>query len=498
MNYKVHNITIVGGGTSAWLTAAHLSRRGFNITIIDKEVGTPIGVGEATLLGFSSFMTDCGFEFEDWFVNCDATFKAGILYPDWVTQNNEVWAPFYLSPLVENNMRMQDAWSHTQHLDFKTRGTCMYEVSKQNKIDMSVIDSYAFHVDAGKLVTYIQDRIIHRCNLIKSDVVNVIRNNNKVEGLKLKDGRLIASDLFIDCTGMKSIINDVKYESLYGRLFCNTALACPVQYIDKQNEMHPYTKAVAVDHGWIWITPTASRIGTGLVFDKNITSVDSAKDFFVNFWNGRVDKNKIRVLDWTPQYTKTPWINNVVSIGLSAGFMEPLESTGIALILSQTKQLFDRIADFSYTNDSINLYNYQFTEGFESSVDFVSSHYSNTERTEPFWQNVKNNYVKTKNIKLKEELIKSGPIYSEHKKSGHLFTGANWTTWLIAVGNKMGATKTIDPICAETALDNYYNVVEKYRSVSGIDHMQEVNRIHLYAKTYLNKKEWTEDQFCGR
>jgi hypothetical protein len=494
MTYKVNNITIVGGGTSAWLTAAYLSIRGFNITVVDKEVGTPIGVGEATLLGFSNFMNDCGFEFNDWFTNCDATFKAGILYPDWITKNNEVWSPFHLSPYVDEpsvdgNMRMQDAWSHAQHLDFKTRGTCMYEVSKQNKIDTSIIESYAFHVDAGKLVTYIQDRLVHRCNIIKSDVVTVIRKNNKVEGLKLKDERLITSDLFIDCTGMKSIINEVEYESLYGRLFCNTALASPIQYIDKQDEMHPYTKAVAVDHGWIWITPTASRIGTGLVFDKNITSIDSAKDFFVNFWNGRVDKDKIRVLDWTPQYTKTPWINNVVSIGLSAGFIEPLESTGIALIISQTKQLFDRIADFSYSDDSINLYNYQFTEGFESSVDFVSSHYSNTERTEPFWKNVKNNYVKTKNIELKEELIKSGPLYSEYKKSGHLFTGANWTTWLIALGHKIGATKNIDPTYAKTALDNYYNLTEKYREVSGTTHIQEVDRIHLYARTYLNKKE---------
>jgi tryptophan halogenase len=486
---RVTNITIVGGGTSAWLTAAFLSARGLNVTVIDKEIGTPIGVGEATLLGFASFMNDCGFEFEDWFTHCDTTFKAGISYPDWVTKDNEVWAPFNLSPLIDDSIRMQDAWSHAQNLDFKTRGTCMYEVSKQNKIDTSVMETYAFHVDAGKLVTYIQDRIKHRCNLINSDVVSVIRNKNKVEGVKLKDGRLISSDLFIDCTGMNSIINDVEYQSLYGRLFCNTALAHPVQYIDKQNEMHPYTKAVAVDHGWIWITPTASRIGSGLVFDKNITSVDIAKDFFVNFWDGRIDKDKIRVLDWTPQYTKTPWVGNVVSIGLSAGFIEPLESTGIALIISQARQLHDRIADFYYTDDSISLYNHQFTEGFESSVDFVSSHYSNTERTEPFWQNVKNNYVKTSTLQLKQDLLKSGPLYSEHKKSGHLFTGANWTTWLVALGNKIGSTTNINPEHAQTALNNYYNVVEKYREISGVDHMQEVNRIQLYARTYLNNND---------
>lgn len=487
-NTEVKKITIIGGGTSAWLSAAYLTSKGFFVTVIDKEIGNPVGVGEATILGFGEFMADCGFEFNDWFINCDATFKAGILYPNWIEKDNEIWHPFYLSPNTENNIRLHDAWTHNQELDFKTRGLSLYDVSKKNKIDLTIINSYAFHIDAGKLVKYIQERLAKQCSYIQSEVTDVIRDNlGNVQSLKLRNNKTVYADLFVDCTGFNSVINNSKFESLEGRLFCNTALACPVQYIDKQTEMHPYTKAVAVDHGWVWITPTASRIGSGLVFDKNITSVDLAKDFFVSFWNERVDRDKIRVLDWTPRYTKTPWNNNVVSIGLSAGFIEPLESTGIALIQSQVRNLVDRISDFCYTNASINLYNSQFEESFENTVDFVSLHYSKTKRTEPFWQNVIANYEKSQGIKIKEKMLQSGPLYTEQRKSSHIFSGANWTAWLVQMGYKIGNSSIVSKEVAIDALDRYNNAVEKYRHTWSVDHIQEVDRIKEYADNYLKR-----------
>lgn len=484
--YPVKNIAIVGGGSSAWLSAAYLSSKGYSVTVIDKEIGTPVGVGEATILGFAEFMNECKFEFNDWFIGCDATFKAGILFPGWKEKENEIWHPFYLSPNIENDIKLHDAWSHAQHLDFKTRGLSLYDASKKNKIDTSIINSYAYHIDAGKLVTYIQQRISNRCNFIQSEVVNVIRKNDTVEFLQLKNNQIVYADLFIDCTGIKSVINNsVSYEDLTNRLFCNTAIATRLEYIDKKTEMHPYTKAEAIENGWIWTIPTSTRIGSGLVFDKHITSIEQASDSFVKYWNNRVSYDSLHVLDWTPRYTKTPWINNVVSIGLSAGFIEPLESTGLALILSQTRQLADRIADFTYTDDSINIYNFQFTESFENTVDFVSLHYSKTNRTEPFWNNVRNNYVKSDNIKLKEELLTMGPLYSEQRKGSHIFSGANWTTWLVQLGYAMGQSNKVHNVNAVNALEKYNNAVEKYRYSWGVDHYQEVDRIKTYADNYL-------------
>lgn len=489
-NKIVKNIVIVGGGSAAWLTAAHLTTKNFNISVIDKEIGQPVGVGEATILGFSQFMDECGFEFNDWFINCDATFKAGIRYPNWIDNGNDIWHPFYLSPKIYNDISQHDAWSHHQSLDFKSIGLSLYDISvNYNKIDTGIIDSYAFHLDAGKLVQYIQDRIRNKCNFIQSEVVDVVYNDKNIEFLKLKNNQVVYADLFIDCTGFRSLINkNNKFENLYGRLFCNTAIAGRVEYLDKKTEMHPYTKAEAVEHGWVWTTPIQSRIGSGLVFDKNITSIDEAKEFFVNYWNNRVSIDDLRVLDWEPRYTKTPWNNNVVSIGLSAGFIEPLESTGLALIISQATLLTKNISDNVYSDMSVSLYNTQFTENFESSLDFVSLHYSKTNRTEKFWQSVKENYVKSDYIKLKESIVASeGPLNSSHAKAAQIFSGANWTTWLAQMDYNIAKSSNLSSNDAQIALEKYYNSVESYRYTWSIDHSQEVERIRVYADNYLKR-----------
>lgn len=492
MDYRpVKNIVIIGGGSAAWLTAAHLSSKNFNVTVIDKEIGESVGVGEATILGFSQFMNDCGFDFNDWFINCDATFKAGIYYPNWIRENNNVWHPFYLSPNVAENIKQQDAWSHCQDLEFKKFGLSLYDISvNHNKIDTSIIDSYAFHVDAGKLVTYIQSRISNRCKFIRSEVIeSVYDQQGNVEFLKLNNDQIVYGDLFIDCTGFRSIINkNNNFKDVYGRLFCNTAIAGRVEYIDKEKEMHPYTKAEAVDHGWVWTTPVQSRMGSGLVFDRNITDVEEAKDFFVRYWDNRITKDQLRVLDWSPKYTQTPWRNNIISIGLSAGFIEPLESTGLALIISQATMLANFISDNTYSNTSIEIYNNQFTENFESSLDFVSSHYSYTEKTGKFWENVKKKYVASKYIKLKKELLGSvGPLGSTNKKSSQIFSGANWTTWLIQLGCPVRPSFSVDEKVAIDSIQKYYNAVETYRHTWSVPHAQEVERIRVYADNYLKR-----------
>ena len=103
--------------------------------------------------------------------------------------------------------------------------------------------------------------------------------------------------------------------------------------IDKNKEIHPYTIAQVVDHGWIWKTPLQSRIGSGLIFNRSVTDIEDAKNYFCEHWDNRISPENVRVIDWTPYYDRNQWDKNVVSIGLSAGFLEPLESTGIELII---------------------------------------------------------------------------------------------------------------------------------------------------------------------
>lgn len=484
----VNTVVIVGGGSSAWLTAAYLSNNcDAEVVVIDKEHGQPIGVGEATLLTFRPFMEDCGFDFSEWFTETEATFKSGILFSNWVDKGNIIWHPFYTNPHF-NNTNLHSCWSKVQKkYKFKDNALAMYDVSvNKNKIDTSLFDSYGFHVNAGKLVEYLQNKLKNKIRFIQSEVVNSYKdNNNNIFSLTLANGHEIRGDLFIDCTGFRSVLNpNNKKESLQGRLFTNTAIAGPIPYQNKDTEMSPYTKSIAVDHGWIWITPTQTRMGSGLVFNKDITSVEEAKDYFVKFWNNRIDKDQLRVINWTPYHTKTPWQNNCVSVGLSSGFIEPIESTGLAMIEWAATYIKNIIQSKSFTDADIDHYNQQYSDMFENCVDFVSLHYSKTNRTEKFWNFVKENFIKTKGLEKYLELLEKQPLYTKHRKTNQIFSGANWCVWAAQLGYQIGEDPIEIPVdIAEKLMLKYIETVEKYRYNHSHHHSTEVERM-IKVKNY--------------
>ena len=440
--YNVKTVAIVGGGTSAWLAAAFLSSKkpDYHILVIDKEIGSPVGVGEGTLLGFGQIMEQCGFKPEEWFFEIDATFKSGILFPGWGQDNSSVWHPFSFPMHHEMGISSMDVWSAHQELDFKINGLSMYDVSvNHNMVDTEVLrhGNYAYHIDCSKLVELIQKKILSSRNVtsIKSEVVDIVRDNGRVQHLILKNGQEISADLYVDCTGFKHLLHDSPERvTVEGRLFCDTAIAGHIPYIDKHTEMNPYVISEAVDHGWIWNIPVQSRIGSGLVFNRSMTSIDEAKDFFVNYWDNRITKDQLKVIDWTPFYNKNIWHHNVVSIGLSAGFIEPLESTGVALIITGLEQMVFRLGIDYYTDQDINIYNHTMIGYFEDCIDFVGMHYSKMDKDSKFWKWVK----ETRITSSRQQQFVNDMISEKEKLSlgsqGFVFNGTNWICWLIQLG----------------------------------------------------------------
>lgn len=463
----VKHVVIVGGGSSAWLSAAYLSKQCpyIKFTVIDKEIGTPIGVGEGTLLSFGNFMRDCGFEVPEWFGEIDSTYKSGALFPDWREQGHEIWHPFNMSPGVVENIRLQSLWARCQNYDMRYHGVALYETSVlQNKIDTSILESYGYHVDAGKLVQFLQKKLVDRINFIASDVVEIHKNEDFITSVKLANGQVVSGDMFIDCTGFKSILRtEKKRVELMGRVFCDTAVCGQVQYENRDAEMRPYTRAQAVADGWIWTIPTQSRMGSGIIFNRNITDPEVAKDRLVEYWGGRLKKEDLRVIDWTPYYLEDPWKGNVVCVGMSSGFIEPLESTGLALVQYQVHSLMNMIKSGVWKDENVQIFNLEFKLRFEDCVDFVSAHYSVTNRTEPFWQYVKQTYKPTKGILTHLKLLEEGPRHGEQKEFSHVFAGTNWTTWMAQLGYKIGSDESIPKDYAEYILMKYYNTIEKYR-----------------------------------
>jgi tryptophan 7-halogenase len=438
---KNMKITIVGGGTAAWLTTAYLRNLHpkYDITVIDKEVGTPIGVGEATILDFPGFMADCGILPYMWINEIDATLKSGILFPGWGHEGTPVWHPFRMCLEYTKNLNQWDVWAMNPSDDFKTHGLQLYNVSLENKVDLRDFNegAYAYHVDCSKLVLFFQKILRDGIRVIRSEVIDVIKDGEEIKKLKLKNGEEHTSDLFIDCTGFKSLLKEQKRIHLDGRLFCDTAVAGHIPYEDKQKEMKPYVISEAVDHGWIWKIPVQTRIGSGLVFNRTATDIEEAKEYFLSHWNHRTTKDKLKVIDWTPYYIENFWEGNVVSIGLSGGFIEPLESTGLSLMISGVRRLSNKIDAF-VTDRNKQLYNMEMRNLYEGSVDFINMHYSYVDRPEPFWQLVRKTHVRNKTQDFIEEKLRD-PLYSfsdiqKIQSIKGTFNVTNWITWLAQLG----------------------------------------------------------------
>ena len=446
---KVNKLVIVGGGTAGWITASWFARRwkSLEVVVIDKSDPERVGVGEATLLSFPQVMREMGYEPHQWMNEIDATFKAGILFPGWGKEENNIWHPFGFGILGDSEnpniprVPLYDVWSNYQDQREIKSISGLYGSAMQNKIEPDYVrDTYAYQIDCGKLVKFLQKNTIpYLKEYIQSDVIEIYRNGlsdditrSSIKELVLDDGSRITGDLFIDCTGWKQMLIGNHNVDLSDRLFIDTAFATKVEYQDKNKEMHPYTDCQALEHGWRWRIPTQSRIGTGYCFNRSVTDPDIVADAFVKHWDNRIEKKELRMLDWKPQYVEKFWEGNVVPIGLSAGFIEPLESTGLALMIRGCEFLEECMVDCVYNEYETDIYNVRMKCAFESAVDYVNMHYSYCERKGKFWDYVRLSHDKSGMQKYMEDQINDPDslTFQDHRSSS-FFGGSNWHVWLL-------------------------------------------------------------------
>ena len=457
---KVKEITIVGGGTAGWMTATWLVRRAAafhhaRITLIDKETPERIGVGEANLLNFNKFMNYCGFsDPTDWMEEVDATYKGGIFYPNWGKGGKTIYHPFgqysfhtKTSDGTEFTIPYGDVLSANPDIDYPS-SLYFHPSMSNNRIEIRELSGYAEQLDCGKYVEFLIRHIkgSEGFTYINSTVDNINWEGDDITSLELNNGDTIESDLFIDCTGFRRLLSpNKKIIDLSNKLFVDTAVAGRVEYIDKEEELHPYTTATATDHGWIWSTPLTSRIGSGHVFNRHITEIDDAKESLVKHWNGRIKKEDLKTIHWDPVRVDKCWEGNVINIGLSGGFIEPLESTGIGFIISGIELLEDCALGGCYDWMDIKQYNMKMEQDYESAVDFVSMHYDYSHIQSPFWDHVRKTFKKSGFQKMMEDSIRD-PSYPSYKVLRHgIFGGNNWAIWL---------HQLMDDVPAKTYFDN--------------------------------------------
>jgi tryptophan halogenase len=485
----IKKLAIVGGGTSGWSAAAYISNSfpHLEISLIDKEAGSPIGVGEATVLSFKPFMDACGFDYWEWLNNIDTTPKAGILYPNWIKKGNEVWHPFTTSLPIIDGMNQYTLWTHNRDLDFKRYAIASYDSAVLN--NTVNVPYQAYHVDCIKLVNYFKNKLSFNNNFkhIRSGVKEIVRDSGKMKKLKLEDDREIEADLYLDCTGFMNLLTEnPKRKDVYGRLFCNSAISCHVEYNDRQTEIKPYTTAYCTEVGWIWIIPNRSRIGSGIVYDKHCTTKEHAQSVLENFWKDRKISN-FGYHKWDPYYKENIWEGNVVSIGLSSGFIEPLESTGLALIHLGITRLVDKIKHYYYSDSEIKRYNAEMMAAYEDAIDFVSTHYSYTERDEPFWKHVKENYKFSDRLKeivdnhINSDFINHNFLFEDLK----IFSPTNYILWLEQLGyKKKNPVKLLNNMSQSDTRKLLLDFVDCYQANSHKHFIDAPAEVELYEKYY--------------
>lgn len=400
----IKSIVILGGGTSGWMTAAalahHLKNLHCNIRLIESESIGTVGVGEATLPHIRFFNQTLGIDEKTFMQETKATFKMGIEFSNWGRNGDKYIHPFgdYGRPI--NDVSFHHYWLQQYQAGNATRiddYSLPVIAAEQEKFifpsedSRSVLSSfsYAYHLDASLyakfLRKYSEARGVERC---EGKVVNVFQNNDgEIRSLVLDSGEEFEADLFIDCSGFRALLIEQTLKTGFDDwsrwLPCDRAVAAPCE---SQSSLLPYTKAIAKTAGWQWRIPLQHRVGNGQVYSSEFMSDDEAANLLLKNIEGKptADLNFIR---FKTGKRKKVFHKNCVAIGLSAGFLEPLESTSLYLVQIAIMKLIELWPDADFDDVLVAEYNNLLNIEYWRVRDFLILHYHATEREDtPFWK----------------------------------------------------------------------------------------------------------------
>ena len=395
----IRSVLIVGGGTAGWMTAAALAQalqKNCTITLVEsEEIGT-VGVGEATIPPIRLFNDTLGIDEAEFVRETKGTFKLGIEFVDWARLGHRYFHPFGpygrnfdMVPLHQHWLRAR-AEGETAPLDDHSMA---WQLAKAGRFAPPIGDprsvlstyDYAFHFDAGLyarfLRRYAEERGVAR---VEGKVADVTLEGDKghVESVTMADGRVLSADLFVDCSGFRGLLIEGALKTGYKEwthwLPCDRALAVPSA---KAGDPIPYTRSTARAAGWQWRIPLQHRTGNGYVYASGFIADEAAAQTLL----GALDAPALgdpRPLRFVTGRRRQAWNRNVVAVGLSSGFLEPLESTSIHLIQANISKLLALFPDRDFDPATIAEFNRVSATETERIRDFLILHYHLTERTD--------------------------------------------------------------------------------------------------------------------
>ncbi|NVK26075.1 MAG: tryptophan 7-halogenase [Gammaproteobacteria bacterium] len=469
-------IVILGGGSAGWMTAAALSntlpKQHFSITLIESEQVGTVSVGEATIPGIREFNRFLGIDEQTLVKATNATFKLGIQFEGW-TKSGKYMHPFGPYGLNKDGVPFHQMWLKaklageqvSELVEYNIEGLAAQQNKFSHKLNVQNFPiehvNYAFHFDAVKyaqfLRQYSEPRGVKRIDgLFEQAQLNEF---GYIEALRLKDGQNIKGDLFVDCSGFKALLIEktlhAPFEDWRHWLPCDSAIAMQSQ---SQEEINSYTRAITHDFGWRWQIPLQNRVGNGLVYSSRFMDNQQAIDKLTS----SISENTItepNSLHWINGFRTEPWRKNCVAIGLSAGFIEPLESTGLQLIQSAIFRLLSLFPDRTFSDTNISAYNRYARDEIEAIRDFVILHYKQTDNDHSeFWRYCRDMEIPD-TLKAKIEMYQTnGNLFRENNE---LF---NELSWLSVLNGQGVIPKTTHPLTAQFSVEEIITDLKQIES----------------------------------
>jgi tryptophan halogenase len=463
----VTRVTIVGGGTAGWMTAAALSQwlSQVEVTLIESdEIGT-IGVGEATIPHIRNYLPLAGIDPLRMIAETKATFKLGIQFVDWGAPGETYVHGFgkigrdmlWLHPhqiWLAVRERKPGAEGHFDKYALNCvaalRNKFAFPDPRNPNSPLADMD-YAYHFDASSFARFLRrESEARRVKRIEGRIVDVIQDPESgfVERVRLSDGREVDGDLFVDCSGTRALLIGgalgVGYEDWNRWLLCNRAMAVPCASV---SPITPYTRSTARRAGWQWRIPLQHRIGNGYVYSSELIDDDEVAATLLANLDGEAMADP-RPVRFAPGRRLKAWEKNVVALGLSSGFLEPLESTSIHLIQTGIQKLLALFPSTGFSQPDIDEYNRQSRTEYEDVRDFIIAHYKVTRRAgDPFWDHVRTMDVPD-SLAERLELFRSSARFFKHG-AAELFAEESWVQVLLGQGFEANA----DPVTRFVPVD---------------------------------------------
>ncbi|GEA09694.1 tryptophan halogenase family protein [Alteromonas sp. KUL49] len=439
----VKKVVIAGGGTAGWMAATALSRligKSVSVTLVEsKDIGI-VGVGEATIPPIRTLHKLLGIDESQFMQATQATYKLGIEFENWRDKGHSYIHSFGITGRECWAGEFHHFWLRAQSLGFGGEfGDYCVELKAALENKFATSDkaplNFAYHFDAvayGKFLRSIAEQ-----SGVKRIEGNIAKVNKCVErgyltSLLLESGEVIEGDLFIDCTGFKGLLIEqalhTGYENWQHWLPCDTAMAMQTEAVEPPP---PYTKSVAHTAGWRWKIPLQSRVGNGLVYCSKYMTDDEARETLTAQVTG-APINDPRIIRFTPGKRRLGWNKNCVALGLASGFIEPLESTSIHLIMTGIIRLLRNFPFDGITQSAIDEYNNKFNSEMDAILDFIVMHYKVTNRMDsPFWQHCQTMDI-PKSLQHKIALFAdTGRVFLD---DGDIFRVDSWTQVMLGQG----------------------------------------------------------------